>query len=56
LIQPLQGALVRPRYRYVPRPYRIHRVEGEPNPETEFRHYALDEEFSERDKRDDQPA
>jgi hypothetical protein len=27
-------------------------AEGEPNPETEFRHYDLDEEFSERDKRD----
>lgn len=26
-------------------------VEGEPHPETEFRHYDLDEEFSERDKR-----
>jgi hypothetical protein len=26
--------------------------EGEPNPETEFRHYDLDEEFEERDKRD----
>ena len=28
-------------------------ADGEPNPETEFRHYELDEEFSERDKRDD---
>ena len=28
-------------------------ADGEPNPETEFRHYDLDEEFSERDKRDD---
>ena len=28
-------------------------AEGEPNPETEFRHYDLDEEFSERDKRDE---
>ena len=27
-------------------------VEGEPNSETEFRHYDLDEEFEERDKRD----
>jgi hypothetical protein len=27
-------------------------AEGEPIPETEFRHYDLDEEFSERDKRD----
>jgi len=27
-------------------------ADGEPNPETEFRHYDLDEEFSERDKRD----
>ncbi|MFE4229813.1 hypothetical protein ACFRJ8_18220 [Arthrobacter sp. NPDC056886] len=27
-------------------------VEGEPNPETEFRGYDLDEEFEERDKRD----
>ena len=26
-------------------------VEGEPNPETEFRHYELDEEFADRDKR-----
>jgi hypothetical protein len=26
-------------------------AEGEPNPETEFRHYDLDEEFGERDKR-----
>jgi hypothetical protein len=26
-------------------------VEGEVNPETEFRHYELDEEFSDRDKR-----
>lgn len=26
-------------------------VDGEPHPETEFRHYDLDEEFSERDKR-----
>lgn len=26
-------------------------VEGEPNPETEFRHYDLNEEFDERDKR-----
>jgi hypothetical protein len=26
-------------------------VEGEPNPETEFRHYELDEEFNDRDKR-----
>jgi hypothetical protein len=26
-------------------------ADGEPNPETEFRHYDLDEEFSERDKR-----
>ncbi|MDQ0618561.1 hypothetical protein [Arthrobacter globiformis] len=24
---------------------------GEPNPETEFRHYELDEEFNDRDKR-----
>ena len=28
-------------------------ADGEPNPETEFRHYDLDEEFSERDKRED---
>ena len=28
-------------------------AEGEPHPETEFRHYDLDEEFSERDKRED---
>ena len=28
-------------------------AEGEPNPETEFRHYDLDEEFTERDQRDD---
>jgi hypothetical protein len=28
-------------------------ADGEPNPETEFRHFDLDEEFSERDKRDD---
>ena len=28
-------------------------ADGEPNPETEFRHYDLDEEFSERDKRND---
>lgn len=28
-------------------------ADGEPNPETEFRHYDLDEEFSERDKRQD---
>ena len=28
-------------------------ADGEPNPETEFRHYDLDEEFSERDKRSD---
>ncbi|MEC5179707.1 hypothetical protein [Arthrobacter sp. CG_A4] len=28
-------------------------AEGAPNPETEFRHYDLDEEFSERDKRDE---
>ena len=27
-------------------------AEGEPNPETEFRHFDLDEEFSERDKRE----
>ncbi|MCU1512024.1 MAG: hypothetical protein JWM01_487 [Arthrobacter sp.] len=27
-------------------------ADGEPNPETEFRHYDLDEEFGERDKRD----
>ena len=27
-------------------------ADGEPNPETEFRHYDLDEEFSERDKRE----
>lgn len=27
-------------------------AEGEPNPETEFRHYDLDEEFEERDKRE----
>jgi hypothetical protein len=26
-------------------------VDGEPDPETEFRHYELDEEFSDRDKR-----
>lgn len=26
-------------------------AEGEPNPETEFRHYDLDEEFTERDDR-----
>lgn len=26
-------------------------AQGEPNPETEFRHYDLDEEFSERDDR-----
>ncbi|HEY9357265.1 MAG TPA: hypothetical protein VIQ52_13280 [Arthrobacter sp.] len=26
-------------------------VDGEPNPETEFRHYDLDEEFQERDAR-----
>ncbi|MDR7161108.1 hypothetical protein [Arthrobacter sp. BE255] len=26
-------------------------VDGEPNPETEFRHYDLDEEFQERDVR-----
>ncbi|MDJ0322106.1 hypothetical protein [Pseudarthrobacter sp. PS3-L1] len=26
-------------------------AEGEPNPETEFRHYELDEEFADRDKR-----
>jgi hypothetical protein len=26
-------------------------VDGEPNPETEFRHYELDEEFDDRDKR-----
>lgn len=26
-------------------------VEGEPHPETEFRHYDLDEEFHEREKR-----
>lgn len=26
-------------------------AEGEPNPETEFRHYELDEEFNDRDKR-----
>ena len=26
-------------------------VDGEPNPETEFRHYELDEEFNDRDKR-----
>lgn len=27
-------------------------AEGEPNPETEFRHYDLDEEFNERDNRE----
>jgi hypothetical protein len=26
-------------------------AEGEPNPETEFRHYELDEEFGNRDSR-----
>jgi hypothetical protein len=26
-------------------------AEGEPDPETEFRHYELDEEFNDRDKR-----
>jgi hypothetical protein len=26
-------------------------VDGEPDPETEFRHYELDEEFNDRDKR-----
>lgn len=26
-------------------------AEGEPNPETEFRHHDLDEEFEERDSR-----
>jgi hypothetical protein len=26
-------------------------VDGEPNPETEFRHYELDEEFGDRDRR-----
>lgn len=26
-------------------------VEGEPHPETEFRHFDLNEEFNERDKR-----
>lgn len=26
-------------------------AEGEPNPETEFRHYELDEEFQTRDER-----
>lgn len=26
-------------------------VDGEVNPETEFRHYELDEEFQDRDKR-----
>ena len=26
-------------------------IEGEPNPETEFRHYELDEEFQSRDDR-----
>lgn len=26
-------------------------ADGEPHPETEFRHYDLDEEFTERDKR-----
>lgn len=26
-------------------------ADGEPDPETEFRHYELDEEFSDRDKR-----
>ena len=26
-------------------------ADGEPNPETEFRHYDLDEEFQERDVR-----
>jgi hypothetical protein len=26
-------------------------AEGEPNPETEFRHYELDEEFENRDRR-----
>ncbi|MGF9648442.1 hypothetical protein AAIH32_10735 [Pseudarthrobacter oxydans] len=26
-------------------------LDGEPNPETEFRHYELDEEFNDRDKR-----
>lgn len=28
-------------------------ADGEPNPETEFRHYDLDEEFSDRDKRNE---
>ncbi len=28
-------------------------ADGEPHPETEFRHYDLDEEFEERDKRSD---
>ena len=28
-------------------------ADGEPNPETEFRHFDLDEEFGERDKRKD---
>ena len=28
-------------------------ADGEPNPETEFRHYDLAEEFGERDKRKD---
>ncbi|MEC5189776.1 MULTISPECIES: hypothetical protein [unclassified Arthrobacter] len=28
-------------------------ADGEPNPETEFRHYELDEEFSQRDERHD---
>lgn len=27
-------------------------AEGGPNPETEFRHYDIDEEFDERDNRD----
>lgn len=26
-------------------------ADGEPDPETEFRHYELDEEFSDRDRR-----
>jgi hypothetical protein len=26
-------------------------AEGEPNPETEFRHFELDEQFEDRDKR-----
>lgn len=30
--------------------------DGEPNPETEFRHYDLDEEFEDRDKRESTPS